>query len=301
MGVELLLLSQSPEHLPQPAELRTQPAGVRALQQPGEQFQRGGVGLRRLIEVRTKLPFSHRYRLRHGHRKQSLGTLRHAPAACAAAAEWRRGVGRRSERVVDRDMPGRDARGEFLGRLRVRGEDRRGQPERAAVGLDTASSSESNGMTAATGAKQASRQIAASGEVSRRNVGKSVPADTLHRSGLARSWSRSRFTASSINRSACLTCPSRHECHGIVLWPRASKLLGESADIAICSHKIRLYGDARLPAVEGDAEPRGLRGHFHIRVGQHEHRVATGELECRGDRAVRRGGPRACARRHPSR
>ena len=59
-----------------------------------------------------------------------------------APAERRRGVRRWGEHVVDRDVPGGDARGQFLRGFDVGREDRRGQPERAiASPSDTASSS----------------------------------------------------------------------------------------------------------------------------------------------------------------
>ena len=48
-------------------------------------------------------------------------------------------------------------------------------------------------------------------------------------------------------------------------------------------HEDPPHGDARLPAIECHAEPRGLRGHSHVRVGEHEHRVAAGQFQRRGD------------------
>ena len=44
-------------------------------------------------------------------------------------------------------------------------------------------------------------------------------------------------------------------------------------------HEDAAHGDARLPSVEHQPEPRGLRRHREVRVFEDEHGIAAGEFE----------------------
>ena len=151
-------------------------------------------------------------------------------AGCAVGA---------STSLID-DVPGGDARGQFLRGVDVGGEDRRGQAERATASpSDTASSSVSNGMTAATGAKHASRQIAASGGSVEEEGGAAESASP----GSGRARARFDVAAAKRRRPSLhrvgdqplrlLRLPRRHQRHRLRRSPRAcGAASANAADLA---------------------------------------------------------------------
>ena len=125
---------------------------------------------------------------------------------------------------------------------------------------------------------------AASAGALRRKVGRAVATRPLPSADVAASGVAPRPTASAISRSACVAL-RRAVTSAIGCRVRAASFRNSSANAAylLALHEDPPHRDARLPAVERHPEPRGLRRHLHVRVGQHEHRVAAGQFQRRGD------------------